>query len=502
MRIVTGEEMGNVDRYAIEQIGMPGAMLMENAGRAVSERLLAHYDADERFLVLIGTGNNGGDGFVIARTLKSLDRSVDVCLIPPEEKLKGDAKWHKELYEQAGYTWATFDPVYFQKADVVVDALLGTGISGAIREPYRGIIQAVNEAGAAVVAVDLPSGVPGDDRPVPEGALVADRTITLQQPKLSHYTYPGRGFYGLTEVAPIGIPPLAIANTVQTKRYVWKAADVVNHWPLRSADSHKGSHGKVGIIAGSETMPGAAALTAGATVNAGAGLTIVNTPRAVIPTVAAHVAEATYFARDDKIESFYENKDGIAIGPGIGFDAKGRETLAALVDHFEGPLIVDADGLHVLADMLENVQEREHPLIITPHPGEMAMLIDETPGEVNRRRFEVAETFAREHGVYVVLKGPCTIVAAPSGETWINDTGNAGLAKGGSGDVLTGMILAFVARYEGMQPAISTAVYLHGYSADQLYEQGMPLETMTASEIVKVMPDTFRAVGEWYRSEC
>ncbi|QDI92127.1 NAD(P)H-hydrate dehydratase [Salicibibacter halophilus] len=495
MRVVTGEEMGSVDRFAIEQLGMPGVMLMENAGRAVSERLLAHYGDDERFLVLIGTGNNGGDGFVIARALKDMDRSVDVCLIPPEEKLKGDAKRHKELYEKAGYTWATFDPVFFHKTDVIIDALLGTGISGAIREPYRGVIQAINEAERPVVAVDLPSGVPGDDSPVPEGAALAERTITLQQPKLSYYTYPGRHYYGETEVVSIGIPPIAIANTIPTKRNVWKRADVANHWQSRAADSHKGSHGKVGIIAGSETMPGAAALTAGAAVNAGAGLTTVNTPRSVMPTVAAHVPEATYFPRDETIESFYENKDGIAIGPGIGFDAKGRERLKTLIDHFEGPLIVDADGLHVLDEMLENVREREHPLIITPHPGEMAALIDASPGEVNRRRFDVAETFAREHGVYVVLKGPCTLVATPSGETWINDTGNAGLAKGGSGDVLTGMILAFVARYENVQPAVSTAVYLHGYSADHLLERGTPMETMTASNIVKALPDVFRRNG-------
>ncbi|QQK74665.1 NAD(P)H-hydrate dehydratase [Salicibibacter cibarius] len=498
MRVVTGEEMGKVDRYAIEELGIPGAMLMENAGRAFTERLLVHYGADKRFLVLIGTGNNGGDGFVIARTLKSLGRSVDVCLIPPEEKLKGDAKWHKELYERAGYTWAAFDPGFFQQADVVVDALLGTGISGAIREPYREIIQAVNEAGLTVVAVDLPSGVPGDDSPVPEGALVADRTITLQQPKLSYYVYPGRGFYGEVETAPIGIPPIALDKTVSTQRAVWMPADVSTHWQPRSADSHKGSHGKVGIIAGSETMPGAAALTAGAAVNAGAGLTTVNIPPSVIPSVAVHVAEATYFPRDDKIETFYENKDGIAIGPGIGFDAKGRETLATLVDQFEGPLIVDADGLHVLAEMLENVRARERPLIITPHPGEMAALIDTTPGEVNRRRFEVAETFAREYGVYVVLKGPCTLVATPGGETWINDTGNAGLAKGGSGDVLTGMILAFVARYREVQPAISTAVCLHGYSADYLLERGVPAEAMTASQIVKALPDTLMAVDRWH----
>ncbi|QQK78760.1 NAD(P)H-hydrate dehydratase [Salicibibacter cibi] len=498
MRVVTGEEMGNVDRYAIEALGMPGAMLMENAGRAVAERLLAHYGADERFLVLIGTGNNGGDGFVIARTLKDMGRSVDICLIPPEEKLKGDAKWHKELYERAGYTWAAFDPVFFQKADVVVDALLGTGISGAIREPYREIIQAVNEAEADVVAVDLPSGIPGDDSPVPEDALVADRTITLQQPKLSYYTYPGRAFYGETEIVPIGIPPRALDKTVSTQRAVWMPADVNAHWQPRSADSHKGTHGKVGIIAGSETMPGAAALTAGAAVNAGAGLTTVNAPRAVMPTVAAHVTEATYFARDDKIEPFYENKDGIAIGPGIGFGVQGRETLATLIDHFKGPLIIDADGLHMLTEMLENVREREHPLIITPHPGEMAALIDATPGEVNRRRFEVAETFAREYGVYVVLKGPCTLVATPGGETWINDTGNAGLAKGGSGDVLTGMMLAFVARYGEVQPAVSTAVHLHGYCADDLLQRGVPAETMTASQIVQALPDALMAVDRWH----
>ncbi|SDI74902.1 NAD(P)H-hydrate dehydratase [Natribacillus halophilus] len=488
MQVVTGKEMGAVDRYAIGELGMPGAMLMENAGRAVATRLLHHYHADEHFLVLIGSGNNGGDGFVVARALKDAERTVNVCVIPPEEKFTGDARRHKQLYENVGYTWSSYDPVYFHKNDVIVDALLGTGIAGEIRKPYREIIQTMNDASKTVVAVDLPSGVPGDESPVPDGALKADRTITLQQPKLSHYTYPARDYYGQTEVAPIGIPPLALEKTVETRRSVWKVADVITHWQPRAASSHKGSHGKVGIIAGSERMPGAAALTAGAAVKSGAGLTTVNTTETAIAAVSARVPEATYFHRESDIESFYENKDAIAIGPGVGVNEKGRDTLATLVDHYQGPIIVDADGIHQLGDMLENVRAREHPLIITPHPGEMAALVGSSPNEINSHRFEIAESFAREYGIYVVLKGPCTLVATPNGDTWINATGNAGLAKGGSGDVLTGMILAFIARTADIQPAISTAVHLHGYTADYLLKQGTPMETMTAADIVQALP--------------
>ncbi|MBB6450071.1 NAD(P)H-hydrate epimerase [Geomicrobium halophilum] len=494
MQAVTGEEMGAVDRYVIETLGYPGAMLMENAGRAVTERLLHYYHTGERFLILIGSGNNGGDGFVIARTLKDAKREVHVCLIPPEEKFKGDAKLHKNLYENAGYTWTSYDPIYFQKADIVIDALLGTGISGDIREPYSNVIEAITNAEKTVVSVDLPSGIPGDETTVPEGSLQADRTITLQQPKLSYYTYPARDYYGETEVVPIGIPPTAFEHTVKTKRNVWSASETANHWQPWAASSHKGNHGKVGIIAGSETMPGAAAIAAGAAVKSGAGLTTIATPQSVIPMVAAHVPEATYFPRENEISSFYENKDGIAVGPGTGFDTDGPEILTELIENFEGPLVVDADGLHQLAEMLDRVRARKHPLIITPHPGEMAALIGSSPRDVNSRRFEVAASFAQEHGIYVVLKGPYTLVATPEGEIWINDSGNAGLAKGGSGDVLTGIVLAFVTKTNNIQPAISSAVYMHGYTADYLLERGVPMETMNAMEMIQALPNSFREI--------
>ncbi|WP_059102961.1 bifunctional ADP-dependent NAD(P)H-hydrate dehydratase/NAD(P)H-hydrate epimerase [Shouchella shacheensis] len=506
MRVVTGAEMQNIDRFTIEQLGIPGVVLMENAGRAIAEQLLSLYETNERFLILIGSGNNGGDGFVIARVLQDMGRGVDVCVVPKEETFTGDAKLHKEIYENAGYGWSALEENQLSqmllRVDVIVDALLDTGVSGEVREPYASLIEDVNQAGKIVVAVDLPSGVPADESPVPAGAIRANRTFTLQLPKRSYYTYPARRYYGETDVLPIGIPPLALEQ-VTTERRVWGANATMAHWQKRAPDSHKGQNGKVGIIAGSQAMPGAAAFVSEAAVKSGAGLTTLGTVKENLPVIASHVKEVMYAPMShvegalapSREELFFlrDGKQVIAIGPGIGRSEASGEMFQVLIEHYEGPLVVDADGLHFLGEMLDKVRERKPPLIITPHTGEMAALTEKKNAEVNANRFEVAESFACDYGVYVVLKGPNTLVATPEGRTWINDSGNAGLAKGGSGDVLTGMIAAFVARGINKQIALSTAVFLHGHTADFLLAQGKTtVETLTPSEIMEGVGEAFR----------
>ncbi|WP_411843149.1 NAD(P)H-hydrate dehydratase [Salinicoccus sp. HZC-1] len=494
MRVVTGEEMKNVDQYTMDHIGIDGKILMENAGRAAAKRLMEDY-AGQKFIVLIGSGNNGGDGFVIARTLLDSGFDVTVCVIPDKNKITGDAEYHKGVYEKSGYTWKSYDNSYLKDADIIVDTMLGTGVKGEIREPYLSIFKDISESKRKVVSIDLPSGVPSAEEAVSEFALKANHTIMLQQPKLSYYTYPARDYYGGAEVVQIGIPQKGLQAAVQSKRYEWTMEDTVNHWPKRSSSSHKGSHGKVGIIAGSDLMPGSAALSASAAVKSGAGLTTVNTVKSAIPVIASRMPEATFFDRGEDLQEFYAGKDAIAVGPGIGTDSGGQDATINLIDNFQAPLIIDADGLYQFQKVLPLVKNRESPLIITPHPGEMAKLIDSTPAKVNENRFSIAEKFARENGIYVVLKGPCTIVATPEGESFVNNTGNAGLAKGGSGDVLTGMILSFIARYDNIQTAISSAVYMHGFTADYLLEQGVAIESMTPSQIISHLETTFHMMN-------
>lgn len=272
----------------------------------------------------------------------------------------------------------------------------------------------------------------------------------------------------------------------------WSKNLVAGHWPKREPDSHKGSYGKVGIIAGSETMPGAAALCAAAAVESGAGLTTVNTLRSVIPIVASHVPEATFYHRDDDLNGFLEGRDAVAAGPGLG--RLSDDIIEDLITNFEGPLVIDADGLYELSSHEVIIRKRTAPLIITPHVGEMARIINEDIEYVNNNRCEVSAKLAADYGIYVVLKGPETIVAEPNGGLWVNHTGNPGLAKGGTGDVLTGMILAFIAQRTDIQPAVSNAVYLHGYAADYLIEQGEAIETITASKVISALSASFQKV--------
>ena len=272
----------------------------------------------------------------------------------------------------------------------------------------------------------------------------------------------------------------------------WSKNLVAGHWPKREPDSHKGSYGKVGIIAGSETMPGAAALCAAAAVESGAGLTTVNTLRSVIPIVASHVPEATFYHRDDDLNGFLEGRDAVAAGPGLG--RLSDDIIEDLITNFEGPLVIDADGLYELSSHEVIIRKRTAPLIITPHVGEMARIINEDIEYVNNNRCEVSAKLAADYGIYVVLKGPETIVAEPNGGLWVNHTGNPGLAKGGTGDVLTGMILAFIAQRTDIQPAVSNAVYIHGYAADYLIEQGEAIETVTASKVISALSASFQKV--------
>ncbi len=272
----------------------------------------------------------------------------------------------------------------------------------------------------------------------------------------------------------------------------WSKNLVAGHWPKREPDSHKGSYGKVGIIAGSETMPGAAALCAAAAVESGAGLTTVNTLRSVIPIVASYVPEATFYHRDDDLNGFLEGRDAVAAGPGLG--RLSDDIIEDLITNFEGPLVIDADGLYELSSHEVIIRKRTAPLIITPHVGEMARIINEDIEYVNNNRCEVSAKLAADYGIYVVLKGPETIVAEPNGGLWVNHTGNPGLAKGGTGDVLTGMILAFIAQRTDIQPAVSNAVYLHGYAADYLIEQGEAIETVTASKVISALSASFQKV--------
>ncbi len=508
MRIVTGEEMASVEAITMNKIGLPGVVLMENAGREIARKLIEQY-GDKRYLIVIGAGNNGGDGFAVARMLMEQGITVMTCIIPDESRFVGDAKQHKRIYEQSGYRWKYWhdiEPEWLEMLcdlDVIVDAMIGTGIKGALKDPYPAIIKKLNRSQKEIVSIDLPSGVPADETAIAHEAVYAAKTYSLQLMKLSYFLEATKPFYGEMEVLPIGVPPATFKH-LEKQRCVWGEEEVFHSWFTSSSFAHKGNNGRVGIIAGNDNMPGAASLVTTAAVQSGAGLLTVGTTRPVIQAIATHVKEAmftTLSSNEDgllaptekELFAFYENKTVVTIGPGIGRGEHVKDMVSHAITHFKGPLILDADALGVVADCLDSIRKRKEPLIITPHPGEMGMLTGYEVEQIKQRRFEIAEAFARENGIYVVLKGPHTIVAMPDGFLTVNMSGNEGLAKGGSGDVLTGMITALVTRQK-TQVALSTSVYLHGYAADLYKEEGWSTESITPSHLIAKLPDAFKVV--------
>ncbi|RBW67843.1 NAD(P)H-hydrate dehydratase [Bacillus taeanensis] len=496
MQVVTRDEMYAVDRYAGEEIGLTGLLLMENAGQAAAKKIMERLTGSEQLAVLIGTGNNGGDGFVLARVLKSMGYGVDVWLIPEKNKIKEDAKKAMIIYERSGFSYRSYHQEGHEcflsslaNTEVIVDALLGIGLKESVRSPYANIIDAVNSQSAFILSIDLPSGVPADGGPV-SLAIQADETITLQCPKVGAYTFPSADYYGKLTVVDIGIPPKAFQQLPVRK--VWQVMDVKTALPVRKPSSHKGTYGKGLVVGGSLSMPGAPIMTAKAALRSGSGLLTVAVPEEIHSIAASHISEAMFTPFSNQTSLFQKPDeqipyDTIAIGPGLGRDsyAEGRvrEALTLSV-----PLVIDADGLFHLKTMLPLLKKRQAPTILTPHSGEMARLLEWSVEEVEHNRIQLSKQFAKEYGLYLVLKGPYTIVTTPTGSQFINTTGNAALAKGGSGDVLTGMILAFLMQHKVIQEALSNAVYLHGAAADYLVKTSHSKLDVLASDLIEVLP--------------
>lgn len=500
MQVVTANEMYEIDRFTMGEIGLPGVLLMENAGQAFVQKALNFFDESQKIAVLIGTGNNGGDGFVIARILKSLGFHADAYLLVEEGKVKGDALFHFNAFRSSGYEVMPLrDLNGLEQYDVMIDAMLGIGIKGELKSPYREIITACNELNNFKISVDIPSGVPADGSQPFNLAFKADVTITLQHPKLSVFTFPAREFYGKLEVVPIGIPPKATQAVVKLDRKCWTEHEVKQTLPNRSPSSHKGTHGKGLVIGGSLSMTGAPVMTTRALLRAGGGLTTLAIPDAIHSIVASQIVEAMFSPWkafnghfSGELGTDVSRFDAVAFGPGVGRENGGEKILSTLLDNVKAPLIVDADGLFYLAKLKEKLKQRSYPTIITPHTGEFARLTGYLPTEIEYNRFELSRQFAIEYGVYIVLKGPYSIVTTPTGSQFVNTSGNAALAKGGTGDVLAGMILAFVMNHSNLQEAVSNAVFAHGKAADVLVAEHHSMRDVIATDVIDALPTVFR----------
>jgi NAD(P)H-hydrate epimerase len=492
MKVLTAAQMREVDRQTSE-MGIPGIVLMENAGHRVVEFLAERFAPlpAQRIVVLCGKGNNGGDGLVVARQLYTRfhPQALHVVLLAAPEELKGDAAANYRMLAACGFPVWSEIPAEARLATLVVDALLGTGITG----PAAGImlegIREINDGFplAHVVAVDIPSGMPSDSgEPVGECAR-ANYTVTFTAPKPAQVLPPNCDHVGELVVGPIGSPPELYEDVWLSLLEPEMFEELLDPRP---PGGHKGTFGHVLVVAGSRDKSGAAAMAGLGALRAGAGLVTVASAASAIPVIAAHAPELMTAPIDD-LDHLVEGKTVIAMGPGLGRGPDIEALVTRTLGQFPHPMVLDADALVGRAFSLPG-----RVRILTPHPGEMARLTGKTTAEIQNDRVGAARAFAMERRVTLVLKGQRTVMAFPDGRVWINPTGTPALGTGGSGDVLTGMIAGFLAQFPG-QPdqAVAAAVYLHGL-AGEIGARALGEKCLIATDILRYLPDAMEECAD------
>ncbi len=480
--LITGAQMASIDRRAIAG-GTPSIELMEAAGRGVTkviEDLLGGLQ-NRHVVVLCGKGNNGGDGFVVARRAAQRGAKVQVFTATSAREIEGDAKINlNRLPSDRVQSVDRIETVQnaLGKADVAVDALLGTGVQGSARGIYADLIDALARVECPIVAVDVPSGLNANTGQIDGPCASATRTVTFAWPRIGHFFYPGRARCGKLHLIDIGIPASAIARE-RVSTYLIDNLLCARLLPRRARAAHKGDCGRVYILAGSVGLTGAAALSARAALKGGAGLVTLGVPQSLNDILEIKVTEAmthplpevksarclSLRARGD-IRRGFGNADGVVLGPGLGTHRETVELIRRLMRDLVCPAVIDADALNALAGDLDAVRSCEMPLVLTPHWGEFARLTQCSIAEIRRDPITIASEFASHVGATLILKGAPTIVATATGEAHINPTGNAGMATGGTGDVLTGLVAALIGQGLRVSDAARAAVYLHGLAGD------------------------------------
>lgn len=518
MRVVSAEQMRQIEERAIHQYGIPSVLLMENAAWAVVEEIRRCLAQKEGILnglkavILVGKGNNGGDGLAVARHLVFQGMDVSVLLFAGTEELKGDAALNLRLYQGTSGKCFTIEGekqrllarFALAQADVIVDALYGIGMRGALPSLIEEYVTEVNNASAWVVSVDIPSGVEANTGNVYRTAIRAQTTVTFGLPKWGLFLGKGPDYCGRVAVDPISIPEAYLGDE-SISTYVLTDDTINTMLPVRHLKGHKGTHGKGVLVAGSKGMSGAAVLAGRGALRSGIGLLQMITPYGIAPNVDASLTEATVWSApgedyldDDAwpvILRQAEKAQAMAIGPGLAQNPQFVAVLEEVLRTFSFPVVLDADALNLIAlepGLLE-VRNGRGPLILTPHPGEMARLCQCSVADVEHNRLDLALTKAVEWEAVVVLKGSVTIVASPDGRAYFNPTGNPGLGTGGTGDVLTGSILAWLAQGVSPLEAACLGVYLHGKSADDLAKD-YGWAGFTASEVADRLPKVRRSL--------
>ena len=512
MKLATADQMRELDRLTIEEAKIPGLLLMENAGGGAARLIIERFGAEieDGVAIFCGPGNNGGDGFVIGRHLFNNGFDVNLYLLGPRNALKGDARTNRQIAENIGLPIteikksADLDKIaaVLERTGLVVDALFGTGLARAIEGLAAEIIELINTVDLPVVAVDIPSGLSADTGRPLGPVVAADFTATFGLAKVGQFLYPGADYCGEVEVVDISIPA-SVMDKVEIPTRLISPADVAPFFLPREPEAHKGHFGHALVIAGSTGMSGAAIMTANAALKSGAGLVTAAVPQPLLPIMEASLIEVMKAGLSADTDGRFsaaalepalkliKGKKAVALGPGIGLTENVSKFVALLVKKCPTSMVIDADGLNALAGNIDALAQAASKIVLTPHPGEMARLLEIDSQDVQQNRIGCAADLARRIQQVVVLKGARTVVAAPDGRIWINPTGNPGMASGGMGDVLTGMIVGFMAQSLDPVDAAVCGVFLHGLAGD-VARQKTGEHALTATDVLEALPSVLR----------
>ncbi|HEX2985833.1 MAG TPA: NAD(P)H-hydrate dehydratase [Caproiciproducens sp.] len=510
MKTLNSAQSKELEKKAVDS-GATYLQLMENAGTSCVKYLSQKHKFERKHIVVLcGKGNNGGDGYVIARCLANLGAMVIVILLEGLPATEISQKMFQQLgetnvktVEYNGNPQMLFPML--RSADFIIDAVYGTGFHGTLRKPLEPVVKAANESKALIVSVDMPSGANCDTGAVEGVCVDADYTISFSTLKNGHLLQPARSFCGQVVVLPIGIDAKLIEQQESTL--------VTTEWDLvkkiivpRRAESNKGDYGRLLCICGSSGMAGAAVMSIKAALRCGAGIVDAALPKSIYGIVASHTVEPVFtlldFMENGELSSqsrtlllrSLSRSTACLLGCGLGKSNAAREVVFDLLSSSRVPLIIDADGINILAENINRLKTADVPVVLTPHPGEMSRLLNTTVQDVQSHRLDYARKFASEYGVILVLKGAGTLIAQPDGKTYLNMTGNPGMAKGGSGDVLAGMIASFIA--QGIDPARAAAgaAFLHGMAGDRCAKQFSQC-AMLPTDMIEMLPKLFSEIG-------
>jgi len=513
MKIITAQQSKNIDKRAIRDFGIPGLVLMENAASAVMAEMEKFFDGLDgvKVGIICGKGNNGGDGLAMARRLRVRGVAVRVAMLASFGEVKNEAKVNLSILRKMDVeilqnaTVRTLSGL-ISWSDILVDAMLGVGLSSPLKGLYARAVDMINTAGRPVVAVDIPTGVDADTGALMGAAIKADLTVAMALLKRGHVLYPGAEYAGAVRIADIGIP----REVIEQENVSMSLLDHGALWGVVSnsaPDAHKGDFGHLMIVAGSPGKAGAAIMAAKGALRAGVGLASVATPNSLVSIVQSGIPEAMCVPTAESLEGTLGsgseeellkaagNMSACAIGPGLSTHYETVQAVRNFIQRTMVPVVIDADGLNAFVGFTDILRKSRASLIVTPHPGEMGRLLGISTAEVQKDRVTIASSFAKKHNATVVLKGAATIVATPSGWVYVNSTGNPGMASGGTGDALTGMIGSFLAQGYSASQAACLGVYLHGLAGDLAAREKGEMG-MIAGDLIEKIPEAILSLSK------